>query len=63
MTRRMIFDRTIDVPLPDGPREDLNFTVRMCRHCGQSARHITTLNGWRCMMCGRFTKEETKGGE
>ena len=58
MTHRMIYDRTIEVPLPDGPREDPNFTVRVCPFCGQSARHVKTLNGWRCMMCGRFTKVE-----
>jgi hypothetical protein len=58
MTRRMIFDRTIEVPLPDGPRDDPNFSVRACEHCGQKARHVRTLNGRRCMMCGRFTKVE-----
>jgi hypothetical protein len=62
MTRRQIFDRTIDVPLPDGPREDPNFAVRVCHHCGQSVRFHKTFNGWRCLMCGRFTKDEKKGG-
>lgn len=56
MTRRMIFDRTIESPTPDGPREDPNFSVRVCEHCAQKAGHYRTVNGWRCMMCGRFTK-------
>ena len=62
MTRRMIFDCTIEVPLPDGLRDDPLFSMRVCQHCGQSNRHFKTLNGWRCLMCGRFTKDEKKGG-
>ena len=60
MTRRQIFDRTIEVPLPEGPREDPNCTVRACQHCGLTVGHFKTFNGWRCLMCGRFTKDESK---
>lgn len=62
MTRRQIFDRQIDVPLADGPCEDPNFSVRVCEHCGLSTRHQRLFAGWKCLACGRVTKQEKKGG-